>query len=46
MRLARSKGKSKAKNSLRSIITNKNIKLRNNQSLEDLTNFPKSNKKR
>ena len=45
MKLARSKGKSRAKNSLRTIINCKNVKLRNNQSLKDLTNFCQGTKK-
>ena len=37
MKLARSKGKSQTKNSLRSMITNKSLKNKNNQSLKHLS---------
>lgn len=39
LKLTRSKGKSKAKTSLRSIINSKTVKVRNNQSLKNLLNF-------
>ncbi len=45
MKLARSKGKEIAKNSLRSIIVSKTVKVKNDQSLKDLLNFPQSNRK-
>jgi hypothetical protein len=46
MKLARSKGKSKAKSSLRTIINCKNVELRNNQSLKDFSNLCQSSKKK